>query len=80
MHSGTHTVAGLGSCPYQRNRSASGIQESTMLRPLTIMVSMGKHSRGNWVFESNALLLSSEFPPWPREVAKKVQDRMPTKR
>ena len=55
-----------GARPKITNRMASGTQEITVLSALTSMVSSGKHSRGNWVLASSALLASRELPAGAR--------------
>ena len=71
-------MASVGARPKMMNRMVSGIHEITVFSAPTSMVSSGKHSRGNWVLASSALLVSSELPPVPRAPAKKLQHRMPT--
>ena len=78
MNMGTQRVATFGARPKTTNRSVKGMKEITVLSPFTNMVSRGKHSRGNWVLASSALLARSELPPLPREEAKKLQHMMPT--
>ena len=79
MNRGTHRVASAGARPKITNRRASGIHEIIVFRRLDHMVSRGKHSRGNWVLASSALLDSRDSRPLPRAEEKKLQHRMPTK-
>ncbi len=60
MRRGTKTPAGRGARPKTMNRMVSGIHEINVLSAFTHMVSRGKHSRGNCVLASRALLLSSD--------------------
>jgi hypothetical protein len=60
-----------------KNNNTSGIHDNTVFKAVTRMVSSGKHSLGNWVFESRALLLSSELPPVFNDWEKNVQQMIP---